>query len=209
MNSPSGFHNLVHRAQAGDPQAVAQLLELIRPRLEELAGGYADPAEPAASTADLVQQAWLRAWQKLDQFHGGADDAQTWGKFSAWLAQIVRRLGQDARRTRARHGPPSGKLRRLHARTPGESTTQGSRADPAASGPTPSAAIQAEEQAQMIRAALAKLADATDREILRLRFFEGLSLRQVAERVQLNHETVRQRYHTTLRRLRRELGDIL
>jgi RNA polymerase sigma factor (sigma-70 family) len=209
MNPPPGFHDLVHRAQAGDPQAVDQLLELVRPRLEELAGGHADPAEPAASTTDLVQQAWLRAWQKLDQFHGGADDAQTWVRFCAWLAQIVRRLGQDARRARARHGPPPRKLRRRRGRQPGESTTQGSSVDPAASEPTPSAAMQAEEQAEMIRAALAKISDATDREILRLRFVEGLSLRQVAERVQSNHETVRQRYHTLLRRLRRELGGSL
>jgi transposase InsO family protein len=49
---------------------VDQLLALVRPRLEELAGGQLDPEESAASTADLAQQAWLRAWQKLDQFHG-------------------------------------------------------------------------------------------------------------------------------------------
>jgi RNA polymerase sigma factor (sigma-70 family) len=61
----------------------------------------------------------------------------------------------------------------------------------------------------MIRRALAKIPDATEREILRLRFFEGLSLRQVAERVQVNHETVRQRYHAVLRRLQRDLKGLL
>jgi RNA polymerase sigma factor (sigma-70 family) len=210
MNPPSGFQDLVQRAQAGDPQAVDQLLALVRPRLEELAGGQLDPEEPAASTADLAQQAWLRAWQKLDQFHGGADDAETWLMFQAWLARIVRRLGLNARRDRtAAQRRPTGKRRRLHADKSGESTTQGSSLDPAASEPTASANAQAEEQAEMIRRALATIPDATDREILRLRFFEGLSLRQVAERVQVNHETVRQRYHAVLRRLQRDLKGLL
>lgn len=78
---PGGFHDLVRRAQAGDRQAMERLLELVRPHLENLAGGYADPAEPAESTSDLVQSVLVRAWQNIEQFRGGAGDDETFAMF--------------------------------------------------------------------------------------------------------------------------------
>lgn len=74
---------------------------------------------------------------------------------------------------------------------------------------TPSAHGQADERARLIHEALALLTDPLDRDIVRLRFFEGISLRQVAERVGCNHETVRQRYHAILRRLGHDLHGLL
>jgi DNA-directed RNA polymerase specialized sigma24 family protein len=71
---PDGFAELVERARGGDRQALDALLARVRPWLEELARG-----RPEAS--DLAQEAWLRAWQKLDQFHGGPDDAQALALF--------------------------------------------------------------------------------------------------------------------------------
>lgn len=205
MKHTPGFQDLVKRAQAGDPSALDQLLAVIRPWLEQLAHNYADPEHPEASSADLVQDAWLRAWQKLDQFQGGDDDEQTFARFRAWVGQMVRRLGLNARRDRsAQHRRPPGKLQRLPSPSPGNSTSQGG-ADPAAREPTPSAHVQAEEQVRLIRRALEKIADPLDREIIRLRFFESLSLRQVAEQLQVNHEKVRQRYHAMMRHLGREL----
>ena len=50
---------------------------------------------------------------------------------------------------------------------------------------------------------------ARDREIVRLCFFDGLSLRQIAERLQLSYDKVRQRYHRSLKVLERELGGLL
>src|SRR5205823_6394028 len=75
--------------------------------------------------------------------------------------------------------------------------------DPAASDPTPSANVQADEQARLIRAALERIPDTTDREMVRLCFFEGLSLRQIAERLNLTYDEVRERYHSSLRLLER------
>jgi RNA polymerase sigma-70 factor (ECF subfamily) len=73
---------------------------------------------------------------------------------------------------------------------------------------SPSADLAAQEGARRVREALARIAEPTDREIIRLRFFEGLSLRQIAGRLGCNHETLRQRYHAVLRRLERELGGL-
>jgi RNA polymerase sigma factor (sigma-70 family) len=53
--------------------------------------------------------------------------------------------------------------------------------------------VQAEEQSRKVREALDRIDDPLDRDIVRLRFFGGLSLRQAAEVLGCNHEIVRQR----------------
>jgi RNA polymerase sigma-70 factor (ECF subfamily) len=199
----TGFRDLVRRAQAGDPAAVDRLLAVIRPHLERLAARYADPARAAESTSDLVQEAWLRAWRKLDQFRGtDADDEQALAAFLTWVGKLLRHVGQnrqrDAHRQRRR---PSQPLVSLDGAVPGGSTCPGKAVEPAAPQPTPSANVRANEQARFVLEALAELPDDKDREIVRLCFFEQLSLRQIAERLQLGYDDVRRRFRGSLRRL--------
>ena len=65
------------------------------------------------------------------------------------------------------------------------------------------------ERLRAVRSALERITDAADREVLRLRFFDGWSLRQIARHLRLNHEHVRQRYHALLEQLERELKELL
>src|SRR6516164_5071244 len=111
MDPIPGFQNLLARARAGDRAATDELLALIRPWLEKVAMSHALAHQPDGSVSDLVQEAWLRAWQKLDQFQGAADEAQALAMFRAWLARIVSRLGLNAVRDRnASQRTPPGKL---------------------------------------------------------------------------------------------------
>src|SRR5579883_2912529 len=100
MDHIPGFSDLLTRARAGDRAAIEELLVQIRPWLEQLARQHADPLHPDGSTSDLVQEAWLRAWQKLDQFQGTDDEVQALAMFRAWLTRIVSRLGLNAARPR-------------------------------------------------------------------------------------------------------------
>jgi RNA polymerase sigma factor (sigma-70 family) len=212
MTTPDGLHNLIMQAQQGDRAATDALLEVIRPWLWRAAHGFADPERPDESTADLAQAAWLRVWESLGQFRGPGDgetgEAQTLAMFRAWVLQIVRRLGMNAVRDRqAEHRRPPGRLQRLDAAPAGDSTTAWGRDLPHAADPSPSARVEADEQAERIRTALDRLDD-EDRQIVRLRFLEGMSLRQIATRLGRNHEHVRRRFHAALRLLERELGDL-
>jgi RNA polymerase sigma-70 factor (ECF subfamily) len=204
MDRIEGFHDLIARARAGERTATDELLGLVRPWIEQAARNHCPPQSPNGSVSDLVQEAWLRAWQKLDQFQGTADEAQSLAMFRAWLARIVARLGLNAARDAgAQQRTPPGKLVRLNGVRPADSSLPV--LDLSSSEPTPSANLREKEQASRVQDALARLADPLDREIIRLRFFEGLSLRQVAHRLDCNHETVRQRYHAILGRLQQDL----
>jgi RNA polymerase sigma-70 factor, ECF subfamily len=205
MTGPDGIRDLISRAQAGDPDALERVLGVVRPWLERGARPFADPDRPDESTADLAQAAWLRAWQGLSQFRGAGDDLQTMAMFQAWVEELVRNVGLNAARERRAHvRQPRGKIIRL-GDSPAEGGEPAGHLDLAASGPSPSSLAAAGERDALIRQALSRLGDERDREIVRLRFVEGLSLRQVAERLGTNHETVRQRYHAALSFLEREL----
>ena len=67
VDTGESVYDLLERARTGDRAATTRLLEMVRPHLEACARGYCDPAG-GESTADLVQESWLRAWQRLDQF---------------------------------------------------------------------------------------------------------------------------------------------
>ena len=210
MLEPPAFHVLLRQARQGDRQALDQLLADLRPHLEQLARKYVDPASAGESTADLVQEAALRVWQRLEQFRGGGDDAQTAAMFHKWVSQLVHHVGVDKQRERTaqRRAPPQRPLR-LDAGPGADASGAAGILDPAASGPAPSANARAQEEARLIHDALDKIPDAADREIMHLCFFQGLSLRQIADKVNLSYDKVRERYHQCLRFLDRELGDLL
>jgi RNA polymerase sigma-70 factor (ECF subfamily) len=207
MDHVLGFHDLLARARSGDRAATDELLALIRPWLEHLARNYADAHRPDGSASDLVQEAWLRAWQKLDQFQGGDDEVQALAMFRGWLARIVSLLGLNAVRDRnASQRTPPGKLLRLDALGWTASGDSPSCYAPSGNEPTPSANVQAEERARLVQEAVSRLTDVLDRDIVRLRFLEGMSLRQIAHQLGYNHETIRQRFQAILGRLQRDLN---
>jgi RNA polymerase sigma factor (sigma-70 family) len=200
------FHETLQKAQAGDKQATYELLEIVRPHLERLAHGYADPNQACETTSDLVQEAWLRAWQSLDQFEGGEGAEETLLKFRAWVGRIVHRLGLNQQRDqRAKIRRPEGRaVLPLH----GNPLTGLAGPDPvpAGDGPTPSACVMADEDVAQVQAAIAKLPSAEQRSVIQLRFFEGLSLRQAALRLGITYDTARERYERALALLERELA---
>jgi RNA polymerase sigma factor (sigma-70 family) len=204
MIPSDGFNAWLRRAQAGDRQAQEALLAALRPHLEKLARTYADPAGAGQSVADLAQEACLRVWQKLDQFQGTDDDGQTRARFRAWVDRIVCRLGQNSRRDqRARRRTPAQGLARL-----GEPGGAGGGGEPPGREPTPSVNVRRVEQLESVRAALLRLPSEAGRVIVQLHVFEGVSLREVARRLGLSYDQVRERYRASMEFLEGELGPL-
>lgn len=208
MEPTAGFHDLLLRAQAGDRAAMDRILSILRPHMERLARSYADPRHPDESASDLVQEAELRAWQKLELFQGGPNDAETEAKLRGWLGQIVHRLGLNAQRDRQaqKRSPEGGRVVSLHRES--DANASAHTMDVEDSGPTASKLAREDEEAQLVHRALEKIEEPTSRAIIRLYFFEGLSQREIADELGISHDSVRHKYRTALEQLERELEDL-
>jgi RNA polymerase sigma-70 factor (ECF subfamily) len=89
----AGESELVERARNGDHSAYESLYRLNRDRIYGLlwrtSGGHHALAE------DLLQEAFVRAWQKLDMFRGDS-------RFGTWLHRLAVNVALSDRRTRIR-----------------------------------------------------------------------------------------------------------
>jgi RNA polymerase sigma factor (sigma-70 family) len=209
--SPSdGFDSLVREAQGGSRQAMDQVLDTLRPHIEILARRYADPTKPVQSTSDLLQESCLRAWRRIGTFRGGKEDEETFAMFRAWIGQIVERLGLDAMkaRDRKRRIPPK-KIVPLGKRGSGDSPHEGGPIEVAGKDSTPSAYVRSNERVEKIRSLLSEITDETDATILRLYFFEGLSLRKISDQTGVSYDKVKDRYWANLERIERDLKDFI
>ena len=174
LGDASGDHELVRRAQAGDPAAFAVLVERHQIRALRVARNLiADPEE----ARDLAQEAFLRVFRSLERFDFEHE-------FSTWLYRIVTNLAIDYLRRR--------RLVR--------STSQDVDEDPFgpelvdACEPAPDRQMDAQETAQRVRACIASLAPHFQ-SVLVLRELEGLACTSIARIVGATAVTVRWRLH--------------
>jgi RNA polymerase sigma-70 factor (ECF subfamily) len=192
----------LRRAAAGDPDGWRLVLDRHRERLRRLAAfrldrrlwGRVDPS-------DVVQDALLDAARRLPEFLAEpAVPVFLWLRFltNQRLATVHRHhLGRELRDA-ARDKP-------LDAVDPGDSSAAiAARLADDRTGPS-TAAVRA-ERADRLRTALAAL-DPTDREVLALRHFEGLTNAETAVALDLTVSGASKRYVRAVERLRAILGD--
>lgn len=168
---------LVQRAQQRDVAAFERLIGLYERTALAVAYGVVGDA---SESGDVVQEAFVRAWQRLADLK----DPQ---KFAAWLCGIVRNLAVDSRR-RGRGA------RRC------DSVEQAARNVV----PDPAEELARREAHDQLAWAIAELDDMT-RSIVALRYYDGLSSRQIGEIFGLAATAVDMR----LSRARRQLRDLL
>jgi RNA polymerase sigma-70 factor (ECF subfamily) len=141
-----------------------------------LAVAYAQ-LHDAHRAGDAVQDAFLRAWQELPRL-------QEDGRFGGWLLQIVRNAAIDLRR----------RARPTVAEFP----------DLSAAGPNPVQVLEQSDAAARIHAALASL-DETTRTAVVMRYYEGLSAKEIGAALELSPAAVDMR----LSRARGQLKELL
>ena len=205
-----GFSDLVRKAQQGDPQAMEEILIALQPHMERVARRYANKTRPVESTADLVQECALQAAQKIHMFNGAKTDDENLAMLRAWLGRIVRSRGLNAQKAqRARKRSPDKRVRHFESRVRGMSSVSGVRREPPGPGPTPSQNVALAEQMKRIQAALKLLPDKLDARVVRMHFFDDLTLPEVAEKLKLDFKEVRRRYRSSMRRLQTALQDLI
>jgi RNA polymerase sigma-70 factor (ECF subfamily) len=189
---------LLELARLGDADAFARLVERYRPALHQAVRRRLDPKLlPRVDASDVVQEAQLDAFNRLDDFLQRRPMP-----FHLWLLKtaherllkLVRRHLDAAKRTIRRELPlPDHSSLALAQQL-------------VAGGPTASDEAHRHDLARRVRVALAQLPE-TDREIVLLRNFDGLSNPEVSQLLDVQPEAAKKRYARALLRLKKALTE--
>jgi len=182
---------LVHASKCGDTAAFEELVRRYRQKLLRVARGLTHNHEDAQ---DAVQEAFLKAYRKLDQFQGNA-------KFSSWLFRINVNESRMAMRNRSDACmQPSEDLTAENFPCLGEIPDR---------APNPEALCHSSELRHILMKASLTLSPRL-RTVFVLRDVEGLSIDQTATALHLNQSAVKtrlRRAHVQLRgKLNRAFG---
>ena len=182
-------------ARAGSPEALGQALEACRGYLLLIARKeLGADLQAKAGASDLVQQTFLEAQCAFARFQGNSV-----AELRAWLRRLLlNNLATFARDYRATAKRAVGREVAL----PGEGSSAGG-GGVAGSGPTPSGLAMAQEQAEALQRALARLPD-DYRQVLELRFQQQKSFEEIGRLLDRSPDAARKLWSRALQRLRQE-----
>jgi RNA polymerase sigma-70 factor (ECF subfamily) len=182
---PATDESLCAAVARGDERALERLIERWKGRMYALllrsAGGRAAEAD------DLFQELWIRVVRAAPEF-----DPRL--RFGTWLYRIAVNLTRDAARRRSASGYA-------------EVTRDGALPEGADQAPGPDDHVVAAQEAVELRRAIDAL-PAGQREVLVLRYLEGLPEAEVAAAAGIPAGTVKSRLHHAVRALRRALAGL-
>jgi RNA polymerase sigma-70 factor, ECF subfamily len=182
---------LIAQALTGQTAAFGQLVEKYQDRLYNTVVHVVGNAEDAK---DVVQEAFVQAFLKLESFHG-ASAFYTWLYRIAFNAAATHRRRRGAMRTAEQVAMADGRLR---------NSPDGL----ARSVESPGESLERDERCQQVRRAISQLPE-DHRVVLVLREMEGYCYETIAEILELPVGTVRSRLHRARMQLRDELKEVL
>lgn len=178
---------IAHGLKRQDPALLDHLIEMYQHRLLRyllFLTGKRDVAE------DLFQETWMRVLIRGSQYNGKA-------RFDTWLFTIARNLVIDLSRKRT--------MSSLDEMSEGSDDDRPF--EVAMPGPSPLEQFQSREDSAEVGEVLLKL-DSTYREVLVLRFYEELSLEEIAGVTRAPLSTVKSRLYRGLAALKPEVERI-
>lgn len=178
---------LIEACRAGRVEAFGRLVVRYKDRLYPTLLRFTGNAEDAL---DLIQDTFLRAYQKIDRFHGESS-------FYTWVYRIAVNLALSERRKRR----PPIRLSDIPSFDPADAADDPGRSDP-------SSRLERREREQMVQKALDQLPP-DFRAVVVLKDLEGLRYEKIAEILDIPVGTVRSRLHRGRAELRSRLGALL
>ncbi len=181
---------LVDHAKSGDTQSFEELVSRYRDRVYARAFSIMRNEELAI---DLSQNAWIKAWQRLEQFHGDAS-------FVTWLNRIITNLCLDELRRQKRLKTDS--IEEIQEDTgPVENRMEIQDFDPIAK-------LNQQELRERIDDAMDKLS-VNHRTVLLLYEYEQLEYKQIADQMDTTIGTVMSRLFYARKKMASLLGEAL
>jgi len=165
--------SLERRLKAGDEPALGELFDLVAPWILGLAFRILQDEDEAE---EVVGDVFVQVWRHIDQHDGGR------GPLVPWILSIARNRSLDALRRRRRWWRKSAHLEQAQE-------AMGEAVAPAAPH---EAAVPGWPMHREVHAALAALSE-EQRRVVVLSYFEGLSHREIAQRLRQPLGTVKTR----------------
>ncbi|HWQ14220.1 MAG TPA: sigma-70 family RNA polymerase sigma factor [Roseiflexaceae bacterium] len=172
MAEPSA--EIIRRAQAGDPEALTQLVLSQQQYVYSIAMSVLKDPDDAA---DLTQEAFIRLFRALPQYNNES-------RFTTWLYRLVVNLGRDELRRRGRQVPLAPPAAEEDDLDPLASVADDDR------WASPDQALASRELSGEVRRALAQLEEHY-RLVLTLYYFEDLKYTDIAEILDIPLNTVK------------------
>lgn len=173
---------LVNQAKRGDTLSYEELVARHRDKIFARAFSMMRNEEDAY---DLSQEAWIKGWQRLKQFHGDSS-------FATWMTRITINLCLDLMRKHKRQRAES--IENLSEESGGVERQM------PVDDPNPTQGLERAELRKRIDAAMEQLSEA-HRTVLILHEFEELEYKQIAKRMDCSLGTVMSRLFYARRRL--------
>ena len=191
-------------AMSGDKTALWQVLCLYRPRIEfYLEEHFPKGLRPHLEPQDILQDVYFQVFRRIGQFRPVGE-----GALYRWILTIARNLLTDALRAHKsvkRGGAfPGGRLSAGWVRHSGELAIIQMLEELAVYHRTPSRSAMAHEMVLVMERALDRLPE-DHREVLRLRYLEGMDFSAVAARTGRTPEALQMQCTRAIKLLRTEM----
>lgn len=180
---------LIEAAKTGEPSAAGQLLFTNAPELERYIRAKI-PAELQRHLGvdDVLQDAFTQAFRDIQTFQPSAN-----GSFLAWLKGIaIHRLADGIKR--ARRKKRGGDRKQVTAKSPSKSSVAQLVEVVCVDDVTVSGIVSRQEASQAVQVAVAMLPE-QQRRAIRARYFEGLTVEEIAKETGLTEGAVRGLIH--------------
>ena len=182
----AGDKELVRRAQGGDTEAFGRLVKQHSAMLFQVAFRLTGNE---ANAEDVVQDAFVRAYRKLDRFDGRS-------AFGTWLYRITVNCSMDAMRKKQRNRESTDLEPVLEQK------------QPSTHDPSPQRLAMSREISEQVTSVLEQLS-AMERTAFLLKHHEGRSLIEISEIMDLRVNAVKHAIFRAVKKLRAELAPLV
>jgi RNA polymerase sigma-70 factor, ECF subfamily len=195
MTEQADLESRVTAARNGDTVALATLLATYDPRLRARVAAHLDPALRARiSPDDILQEVYVQVFQQIDRFEYRGP-----ASFLNWVLTILDRRLVDARRAARRRVRDVG--REVQVQGAADDSYWNLLDEVYAESETPSRVARREEALGALLSCLSALPD-THREVVQMRFLEGRSVGEVAQRLGKTEAAITVLCHRAVKALR-------
>ena len=196
-------HEILTKAKQGDEAAKGELLNRFRPYLNVIAQRHLDERlQSRMDYADVVQITFLEATRDFHHFRGDTVES-----LLAWLRNILRNNVSTAHQHHLAAQKRSAR-KEVTMRVSSESggSSLGMQDMVPSESSSPSQRMMRDEASVVLATCLEQLPE-TQREAIRMRYLEGMSLKEISERVEKSEMAVAGLLKRGLRTLREEMAN--